>query len=115
MLQNRHYAGIQMVAIERIRGSEGRSRDFDRNFRPLQAHTEGRWRSVAMARQEGKALPPVTLVQVGEAYFCLDGHHRISVARALGAHEIEAEVTVWQVAESSPAAHLTQHPLALAA
>jgi len=28
-----------------------------------------------------------------------DGHHRISVAAALGKQEIDAVVTIWQVAE----------------
>jgi len=30
-------------------------------------------------------------------YFVRDGHHRISVARALGQAYIDAEVTVWEV------------------
>jgi hypothetical protein len=55
---------------------------------------------VAQARQQGLSLPPVELTQVGEVYFVRDGHHRISVARALGQTDIEAEVRVWQVAEA---------------
>jgi hypothetical protein len=47
-------------------------------------------------------LPPVVLVQVGDVYFVRDGHHRISVARALGQLDIEAEVTVWEVAGPLP-------------
>ena len=43
-------------------------------------------------------LPPVALIQVGHLYFVRDGHHRISVARALGQETIDAEVTVWDVA-----------------
>jgi hypothetical protein len=39
----------------------------------------------------------VELIQVGECYFVRDGHHRISVARALGQHAIDVEVTVWEV------------------
>jgi hypothetical protein len=41
---------------------------------------------------------PVELIQVGEVYFVRDGHHRISVAAALGQQEVDASVTVWQVA-----------------
>jgi hypothetical protein len=37
------------------------------------------------------------LIQVGDVYFVRDGHHRISVARALGHLMIEATVEVWQV------------------
>jgi uncharacterized protein (DUF1015 family) len=44
----------------------------------------------------------VVLIQVGDVYFVRDGHHRISVARALGQEELEAEVTCWQVTGSLP-------------
>jgi hypothetical protein len=37
-------------------------------------------------------FPPVDLYRVGEAYFVVDGHHRVSVARALGSRTIEARV-----------------------
>lgn len=89
--------GVQTVPIEQIRGSEGRSQDFDRDFFPLCDHNRERWLSVATARQHGRALPPVDLIQVGDLYFVRDGHHRISVARALGQMVIEARVVVWQV------------------
>ena len=45
----------------------------------------------------GRSLPPVELIQLGDAYFVRDGHHRISAAAALGQQEIDAQVTVWQV------------------
>jgi hypothetical protein len=95
---DRRYTGLQMVPIDGIRGSGGRSNEFDRDFCPLWDHTRERWLNIAVLRQQGKPLPPVDLVQIGEVYFCIDGHHRVSVARALGEREIEAQVTVWQVA-----------------
>ena len=55
------------------------------------------WVRVVMARSQGVPLPPVSLVQVGACYFVEDGHHRISVAHALGQVMIEAEITVWDV------------------
>jgi hypothetical protein len=61
-----------------------------------------RWLRVAAARDQGKVLPPVVLVQVGDVYFVRDGHHRISVARALGQLDIEAEATVWHVSGPLP-------------
>ncbi len=93
---DRHDAGVQTVAISRIHGSENRCHDFDRDFLPIQEHSRDRWLSVARARLTGVALPAVTLVQVRDEYYVRDGHHRISVARALGESFIEAEVTVWQ-------------------
>jgi ParB-like chromosome segregation protein Spo0J len=55
--------------------------------------------SVALARLKGVVLPAVELAQVREAYYVLDGHHRISVARAFGQESIDAAVTVWEVEE----------------
>ena len=96
-VKNRYSAGLQLVALDQIQGSQGRCRDFDRAFYPRQYHSQSRWLQVATARALGIALPPVALVQVGKIYFVRDGHHRISVARAIGQTEIEAEVRVWQV------------------
>jgi hypothetical protein len=98
-IQARHAAGLQIVPIRQILGSEGRSDAFDAAFHPLQTHTEVRWRSIARAGLVGATLPPVDLIRIGEIYFVRDGHHRISVARALGQQEIDAVVTVWQIAD----------------
>jgi len=95
-LQAYHYLGRRMVPIKQIVGSEGRSTDFDTLFYPRQRHSQERWLSVAAARLIALALPPVKLVQVGAGYYVQDGHHRISVARALGEQYIEAEVTARQ-------------------
>jgi hypothetical protein len=95
-------AGMRTVPISQIRGSESRCTDFDRDFNPLQDHSRERWLHIARARKRGKALPPVELIQAGEIYFVRDGHHRISVARALGQRTIEAQVVVCQVSGSLP-------------
>ena len=95
-------AGRRTVPIAQIGGSEGRVGDFDRDFSPLKDYIRERWLGIAAARECGKALPPVSLVQVGDIYFVKDGHHRISVARALGQKAIEAKVVVWQVEGALP-------------
>lgn len=99
-----YYAGVQIVSLPQIRGSASPARchDFDANFRPLRHHNEKRWQGVATARQSGKKLPPVALIQVGEVYFVEDGHHRISVAKARGEQTIEAQVTVLRLAGPLP-------------
>jgi hypothetical protein len=89
--------GTRTVPIRQIRGSESRGTDFDRDFNPLQSHTRERWLGIAAARQRGRNLPPVALIQVGDLYFVRDGHHRISVARALGYATVEATVEMWKV------------------
>lgn len=103
--QPRSHAGLQLVPIAKIRGSEGRCDDFDADFRPLKDHNKERWVSVALARSRGVALPPVELVQVNEVYFVRDGHHRISVAKLAGQLEIEAEVRVWHGVEVATGGH----------
>jgi hypothetical protein len=90
------HAGIQSVPIAEIRASEGRSDDFDGDFAPLTSRIRGRWTSVLAARQRGVALPAVELIQIDDLYVVRDGHHRISVARAIGEQFIEARVTVWK-------------------
>ena len=94
--QGGHSAGRRLVAIADIRGSEGRTGDFDDRFNPLSSQTRQRWQSVANAIiEEGVHLPPVDLIQVGAEYYVRDGHHRISVAAALGQEMIDATVTEW--------------------
>ncbi|HMQ30151.1 MAG TPA: hypothetical protein PKD53_05455 [Chloroflexaceae bacterium] len=87
--------GHQTVAIGEIVGSEGRTRDFDRAFAPISERSRDRWMSVAQARFRGRALPAVLLVRAEDGYYVRDGHHRISVARALGEEFVEAEVITW--------------------
>ncbi len=91
---NSYDAGVQAVAIDAIIGSEGRCSDFDREFHPMKRHTVERWVSIAIARMCDYNLPPVDLLKVGEEYYVRDGHHRISVARALGDLFVDARVMV---------------------
>ena len=75
-----------------IRGSEGRAEDFDRAFLPNHQGLAKRWQGISRAYDAGLSLPPIKLYRIGDAYFCLDGHHRISVARERGIRQLEAEV-----------------------
>ncbi|MEM7126503.1 MAG: hypothetical protein AAF702_09270 [Chloroflexota bacterium] len=95
-ISSRYDAGIKPVVLNQIIGSYGRSRDFDRYFRPLKGHNQERWQSIATARETCANLPVIELIQIGEHYFVLDGHHRISVAKLLGQKEMEAAVDVWE-------------------
>ncbi len=95
---SRASARLQTVNLGQIRGTVGRPHDFDADFHPIESNTEQRWMRVATAREEGRGLPPVQLIRVGETFFVQDGHHRVSVARARGELDIEAEVTEWTVA-----------------
>lgn len=43
------------------------------------------------------APPAVDLIKAGDTYAVRDGHHRISVAKALGEDYIDAQVTTWEL------------------
>ncbi len=86
------YGGIRTVPVKSIIGSVDRYRDFDRVFLPSQPFTGERWKAINRAFYRDEALPPVKLYRVGDAYFVLDGHHRVSVAREHGVEFIDAEV-----------------------
>src|SRR3954468_15130466 len=80
---------VREIPLERIVGTfdAGRARDFDGGFRP-EARTRRRWLSVWRA----DTTPPITVMELCGAYVVVDGHHRVSVARARGAATITAVV-----------------------
>jgi nucleotide-binding universal stress UspA family protein len=81
------------IPLDAIVGSVGRYTDFTRSFLPRQDSDEERWARVKSAVTDLAGLPPIKVYQIGDAYFVLDGHHRVSVARQVGAAHIEAYVT----------------------
>lgn len=83
---------LEHVPLEQIVGTVGRYEDFDRAFLPNHASLARRWGAVAEAYDTGTPLPPIKLYKIGQAYFVLDGHHRVSVARQRGIRQLEAEV-----------------------
>jgi len=86
------YRGTRVVNLKQIIGSLNRHHEFDRSFRPYKSISSRRWQRVSLAFYEGANLPVVTLYKVGEVYFVVDGHHRVSVARSQKQTFIDAEV-----------------------
>jgi hypothetical protein len=86
------YRGMQTVRVDQIAGSLNRYHEFDRVFLPASDKLATRWQNVNRAFYEDVSLPPVVLYKVGQVYFVVDGHHRVSVAREQGQVYIEAEV-----------------------
>jgi ParB-like nuclease family protein len=85
------YVGVRPIPVSRIVGTTDRTKDFDRDFLPRRRDLGERWR-----RLEGlspAAFPPITVYQVEDSYFVVDGHHRVAVAKQLGMEYIDAEVT----------------------
>jgi hypothetical protein len=86
------YRGVQTVHVDQIVGSLNRYHQFDRAFLPVQDQIASRWQNIDSAFYKDISLPPILLYKVGQVYFVVDGHHRVSVAREKGQEFIEAEV-----------------------
>ena len=86
--------GTYEIPVNAIVGSVGRYTEFTRDFLPLKSEDRERWARVKAAVDDplGLGLPPIEVYKVGEAYFVLDGNHRVSIARQEGFDVIEAHV-----------------------
>jgi hypothetical protein len=91
-LINRRYVGVRPIETDRIIGSLDRSRSFDRRFRPRRGESKRRLDGLLRAFPDGD-FPPISVYEVGGAYFVSDGHHRVALARRLGQSFVDAEVT----------------------
>lgn len=91
-LHARTERGIQQIPLDAIVGSVGRYTDFTRTFLPRRADDQQRWARVKTAMEDGVGLPPIEVYKVGEAYFVIDGNHRVSIARQEKYRTIEARV-----------------------
>jgi hypothetical protein len=85
--------GLEVIPLDSIVGTVDRSRDFDRRFRPTSRRVRRRWEGIATAIRRGESMPPIDVYRIGDLHFVRDGHHRVSVARAMGLDSIEAYVT----------------------
>jgi hypothetical protein len=88
----RRYVGVRPIPLTQVVGTDSRAKDFDRDFLPRRPVVGERWRRVEQAYPEGD-FPPIVVYQLGDAYFVIDGHHRVAIARQRGADTIDAEVT----------------------
>jgi hypothetical protein len=85
--------GLQTIELDSIVGTVDRGREFDRRFRPTTGRVRPRWERINTAQRKGQSMPPIDVYRIGELHFVKDGHHRVSVARALGFDVIDAYVT----------------------
>jgi hypothetical protein len=88
--------GLQTIPVDSVVGSVDRTSEFDRMFQPTSGRVRERWQRLALAHRRGEAIPPIEVYRIGTLHFVYDGHHRVSVARALGLTNIDAYVTVVQ-------------------
>jgi hypothetical protein len=85
--------GLETIDLDSIVGTVDRRREFDRRFRPTSGRVRPRWERINVAQRRGDPMPPIDVYRIGELHFVKDGHHRVSVARALGHKDINAYVT----------------------
>lgn len=90
---NRRHLGVQPIPLDSIIGTvePHKALAFDHTFRPPN-WSRGRWELMWMARRRGVSLPPISVYRLHGRHFVIDGHHRISVERSLGAASIDAHV-----------------------
>ena len=88
-----YYKGIDAIPVASIIGSVGRNTDFDDEFLPTSDRIKQRWERLEKAFPYGD-FPPIDVYQVGDAYFVIDGHHRVAIARQRGIEFIDADITV---------------------
>ena len=91
--QESHELGLHYIPLDAIIGSVGRYTEFTRDFLPLSGSLRTRWARVKSTFGDMKDMPPIQVYKIGEAYFVMDGNHRVSIARQRGASEIRAFVT----------------------
>jgi hypothetical protein len=93
--------GVRPIPLASIVGTaeDAKARAFDRSFRAPPV-SRRRWERLWVAARRGAHLPPISVYRLGEQHFVGDGHHRVSVARALGMAAIDGEVTELTVASS---------------
>ncbi len=84
--------GTSMVKLDKIAGSVGRYHDFDNQFRSGSGKGNERFNGIIKAMKAGKVMPPISLYQIKDDFFILDGHHRFKAARELGHTEINSRI-----------------------
>jgi ParB-like nuclease domain len=86
--------GVRPIRVKRIVGSAGKAGKLAPSFLPLgSGPATANYRSIMNAMKSGKDLPPITVYQVGNRYFVIDGHTRVAAAKVLGIEFMDAYVT----------------------
>jgi len=89
------FCGLHTIDLESVVGSQGRWRDFSRDFQALPQHQQ-RIQSLAEAGAEVQGRP-IEVYRLDQVYFIRDGHHRVALARSRGQAHIQALVTEVEV------------------
>lgn len=91
-LFDQRYVGIEPIRVDEIVGTVDRRADFAKGFLPRDFESRERWRRVEQAYPMSD-FPPIVVYRVDGAYFVVDGHHRVGIAKQRAVEFIDAEVT----------------------
>jgi hypothetical protein len=94
--------GVREISLDKIVGSVGKPDAFTPSFLPRYRRLKERWKRVYAGAHGTLGLPPIEVYKFGEVYFIKDGHHRVSVARHLGATTMTADVTEYILDTQQP-------------
>jgi hypothetical protein len=90
--------GLLTIPVARIRGTavEGpaqRGRDFLPLPKLRSRNWQARWQRLRLAQDRLAVLPPIDVLQAGDAYWVVDGHNRVGLALYGNQGDIDASVT----------------------
>ena len=83
------------IPLSKIIGSVGKEDSFTRSFFPRSDSLRSRWKRAFAVAHFFRGYEPIELCEADGSYYIVDGHYRVSVARALGYHTIQAIVHRW--------------------
>lgn len=111
--------GLHTVDVRVIVGSVGRAETLRGDFFRLRGQPmTARYRRVGQAMRAGTVLPPLELYKVthagddarASAYYVVDGHHRVAMARKLGQDFLDAHVVAFRLAGTTDPADAPAAP-----
>jgi hypothetical protein len=105
--RSQYYLGLRTIRLDTVVGTVDKARGFDREFRPASDRDRQRWQQLDVAERDGAVIPPIEVYRVGDLHSVRDGHHRVSVAIAVGQEMIDADVT--EVLTQRPATGISRH------
>lgn len=86
--------GVSPIRVRRIVGSAGKADTLGPDFLP---HNRGKrganYQAIVRKMQAGEVLPPITVYELHNRYFVIDGHTRVAAAKSLEIEFIDADVT----------------------
>jgi hypothetical protein len=83
--------GVETIPVASIIGTAGRGRDFDGCWHATQQRLAQRLDEIHAAAPVGMD-EPIEAVRVGRAYFVVDGHKRVALAKRTGREFLDAQV-----------------------